>query len=152
MFNITEKIIKEIAEEMDCGLRCYCHPQSGKLIFRSDSGDDDFTDLEAWIDEDEKGENDNSGCFEIEPMQSSDSFRVMADFAAQLPENEKLKTRLITALNNRKPFANFKLQIDNSGIYRQQWFDYKSERLRGWVKEKLDAERELRFPDAGSKG
>lgn len=27
-----------------------------------------------------------------------------------------------------EPFQNFKYEIDNSGEYRQQWFDFKQER------------------------
>jgi hypothetical protein len=40
------------------------------------------------------------------------------------------------ALNNRKPFANFKYHIDNSD-YRQDWFDFKKHYLEAYVKELL---------------
>jgi len=47
--------------------------------------------------------------------------------------------RLANALNNRKPFANFKFIIDNSE-YRQDWFDFKQRYLERYVKELLALE------------
>ncbi len=62
----------------------------------------------------------------------------MADFAEQLDDSNKLKTKLINALNKRKPFREFKFVIDNSGEYRQKWFDFKNEQLQQWVKDKFE--------------
>ena len=44
--------------------------------------------------------------------------------AERLKNTDKLKNKLFNALNNRKPFANFKDIIDNSD-HRQDWFDFK---------------------------
>ena len=41
-------------------------------------------------------------------------------------------------MNNRKPFANFKNIIDNSGEFRQQWFDFKQKQLEKYVKVLLE--------------
>ena len=41
-------------------------------------------------------------------------------------------------LQRPKPFGNFKWEIDNSGKYRQQWFDYKKERFIGYVEGQID--------------
>ena len=57
----------------------------------------------------------------------------MVKFVEQLDEKNKLKDELIKALNRKKPFREFKFVIDNSGIYRQQWFDFKHEQLIQWV-------------------
>ncbi|MGQ1948702.1 hypothetical protein ACT3CD_16545 [Geofilum sp. OHC36d9] len=48
----------------------------------------------------------------------------MADFAESV-DDTRLQDKLINALNRPNPFQNFKWQIDNSGEYRQQWFDFK---------------------------
>ena len=61
----------------------------------------------------------------------------MADFTEQLDDNSELKRQLIAALNKKKPFREFKFVIDNSGVYRQQWFNFKNERLKQWVNDKF---------------
>jgi hypothetical protein len=61
----------------------------------------------------------------------------MVDFAESV-DDTKLRDKLISALNRPKPFQNFKWQIDNSGEYRQQWFDFKKMCYIQWVKEQID--------------
>ena len=46
----------------------------------------------------------------------------MASFVAQLPE-DKYKYKMEAALEGRKPFRNFKDQVDNSP-HRQDWFKW----------------------------
>mgnify|MGYP003576476668 CR=1 FL=1 len=70
-------------------------------------------------------------------MSSHDGFKVMEDFAASLPENNT-KSRLFQALEGKKPFANFKIQIDRSGWYRDMWFDFRKERLIRWVERQME--------------
>ena len=73
---------------------------------------------------------------EIENMTSSDSFSVMEEFAHSL-ENNTTKLRLQTALQGQKPFANSKLQIDNSGDFRSLWFEFRREKNIEWVANQL---------------
>ena len=61
----------------------------------------------------------------------------MADFTETV-DNQKLRDKLVNSLNKSKPFRNFKWQIDNSGEYRQKWFDYKKLRYIKSVKEQID--------------
>jgi hypothetical protein len=61
----------------------------------------------------------------------------MTDFTESV-DDTRLQDRLINALNRLKPLQNFKWQIDNSGEYRQQWFDFKKMRYIHWVKEQID--------------
>ena len=62
----------------------------------------------------------------------------MADFEEQIKDGNRLKDRLFDALNKNKPFSRFKLEIDNSGEFRQKWFDFKLAKLENWVTEKLE--------------
>ena len=41
----------------------------------------------------------------------------------------KLKQKSTRALGNKKPFANFKFEIDNSGNYREEWFKFKGDKF-----------------------
>ena len=60
----------------------------------------------------------------------------MEKFVDQL-DNSKFRERLVYALNNRKPFANFKQIIDNSES-RQDWFDFKDKELQEYVKTMIE--------------
>lgn len=52
-------------------------------------------------------------------------------------DSASLQEKLINALNRSKPFSNFKWIIDNSGDYRQKWFDFKNQKYIEWVEEKI---------------
>ena len=60
----------------------------------------------------------------------------MESFAEEV-DDKFLRTRLITALNDRKPFRNFKAIIDNSN-YRQAWFAFKDKWYIEHVKDELE--------------
>jgi len=72
----------------------------------------------------------------IEPLESNESFKIMEKFVDQL-DNSKIRERLVYALNNRKPFANFKNIIDNS-TFRQDWFDFKDKELQEYVRTMIE--------------
>lgn len=123
-------LIHSIAENIDCGLVCYlnpltlemeevpaelaCEPEEFEMV-TGECWDDTFKHT-SW----EK-------CITIEPPESSDSFKIMERFVDKV-DDKKLKNKLIYALNNRKPFANFKAIVENSE-YRQQWFSFKQKKL-----------------------
>jgi hypothetical protein len=139
MFQLTNKQIKDIAEQLDCGFRCFINKTSTELIFVPDENRNFGIDTEAWVDDLEKLENNFSDYYEIEQLESSDSFKIMADFAESLSDSIKLKSKLIYALNNNKPFRKFKFEIDNSGEYRQHWFDFKARKLEEWVRSNFES-------------
>jgi len=60
----------------------------------------------------------------------------MSDFAEQLTDN-KLQSQLFDALSRSKPFREFKFLIDNSGCFKQQWFDFKNKNLQDFVLRQL---------------
>lgn len=137
MIKPTEHQIKEIAEYLDCGMRCYYNKRTGEIKtiinFESWPGADE----ELWEKDIKEIEENWEDYIEFEGMSSHDSFRVMADFAESL-DNSKLREKLINTLNRSKPFRNFKWQIDNSGEYRQAWFDFKNKRYIEWIKDQLE--------------
>ncbi len=133
---LTEKQIEEIAENLDCGLRCFYNLKTGEiktlLNFNSWIGADE----EPWEEESREIDENWDDYFEFEGFESHESFKIMVDFAESV-DNQKLQNRLIYALNKSKPFSNFKWQVDNSGEYRQQWFDFKKMRYIEWVKDQI---------------
>jgi len=138
MTALTSEQIKEIADTIDCGFVCHWNIKNNRLIFiPSDEGFDPAYN-DAW-DEDIKELETNSGEYkEIEKPDSTESFRFMENFTDELPDNTRIKVTLIEALNKRKPFREFKYEIDNSGDYRQLWFDFKNQKMIEYVKDRID--------------
>jgi hypothetical protein len=137
MIKLTKDQIKEIAEELDCGMRCYINKETGeiKTVLNFESWQTD--DREPWEDVLNDLEENWEKYFEIERMESHESFEVMAGFAESVDSIE-LRDALIGALNKKHPFQNFKWVVDNSGPYRQKWFDFKNQRLIEWVNDQLE--------------
>lgn len=136
---LTPELIKEIAELLDCGYRCYLHKRTGELLSLPDMENNSFEDDEFFTEELEKLENEFSEYIEIERPSSRESYDIMVDFTNQLADNNALKSKLIEALNRRKPFREFKYQIDNSGIYRNEWFAFRDAKLQQLVLDAFEA-------------
>ena len=137
MIKPTDQQIKEIADNLSSGMRCFYSKRTGeiKTILNFDSWDG--ADEELWEEEIKEIEENWGDHVEFEKMSSRESFEVMVDFAESV-DNPSLQDRLIKALNKSKPFRNFKWQIDNSGDYRQQWYNFKDQRYIQWVKIQID--------------
>lgn len=142
MLTFTKEQIKEISEQLDCGFRAFYHKQTGELIFVPDTNRHPGIETDAWQDEFDKLDENLLDYNEIYAMEPGDSFRVMADFAEQLTDT-KLQDKLVMALNRKKPFREFKFEIDNSGEQRQRWFDFKNQRYIEWAKEQLERQNEI---------
>ena len=136
MKTFTKAQIKEISEQLDCGFRAFYHKQTGDLIFVPDTNKHIEIDITAWKEEFKKLDKNFFDFQEIFGMESSDFFRVMADFADQLTDL-KLQNELIAALSRNKPFRAFKFIIENSCEHRQNWFDFKKERLIEWTEDQI---------------
>ena len=135
MINLTEEQINEIADFLDCGLTCLFNKKTKELIT--------ITEFDDYPDSDEFNWDD---IIEFKKMDSSYSFDIMVDFVEQL-DNSLLKKKLIKILNRSKPFKNFRLQIDNSGEYRQKWFDFKKIKYINFVKSQIETISEIEIPD-----
>jgi len=144
-----QNIIKEIAESIDSGLVCFLNLDTAETEDFPKEMLEDPEEFEAMTGESFEGLNfkhtnwENSVSFE--PLESFESFEIMREFTDSL-EDKWLKDKLIIALNNKKPFANFKTIIDNSN-YRQDWFDFKKHYMENHVKELLLLELEHQDSD-----
>lgn len=137
MDSLTKEQIKEIAEQLDCGFRCFWHKKNGDFVFVPDTLRYPDIDIDAWTDEMEKLDNNFGDYKEIAQLESSDSFEIMADFVGTFSDSNRLKDKLIDALNSKKPFSEFKFVIDNSVEFRQKWFDFKNFRIQQWVEKRF---------------
>ena len=136
MLTITKEKIKEIADLLDCGMKCFFNKKDGEIEYFPDSGSHEYMDPDQWEEIIEKIDENFDDYIPFIPMESRDSFRVMEDFIKEV-EDKEFHKRLIWALNRRSPFRNFKDEIDYNGDYRERWFAFKLEKNIAWVKEQL---------------
>lgn len=144
-------IVNEIAQYMDMGMICYLNPETVKLsfipqeLFYDIEGSDDVEEIKRQLDNVHGWQIveflDWDNPIEFEPFTSNQFFRIMEKFTHNLSNDEKLRPRLINALQNRKPFANFGNIINNSDL-REEWFEFKREYLDNLVAEDLLMELE----------
>jgi hypothetical protein len=134
-----EELVPRIAEIIDSGLICFLNRDTLEIEEVSKTFVEDPEEFEALTGETAESLNlkyigwDNY--LTIEPLESHESFQIMEEFAENV-EDKKLKSDLIYALSQRRPFANFKDIIDNSR-YRQDWFEFKRQWLENHIKELL---------------
>jgi len=135
---MTDEQITELADSLDSGLRCFVHKETKAIVTTQDAAHGPLSDSDLWDDANEEIENNFDNYVEIEKMDSNESFRLMQNFTETI-EDERLRGKLDQALSRPKPFRNFKFEVDNSGPYRQKWFDFKKQQLIEWVKDQLTA-------------
>ena len=138
MAKSKENIVREIAQELDCGFNCYFNYKTEEIItlpnFSQFPDDNDFK--EAISDSLEKVEKHKKDFIKIETLESFESFKIMELFVEQLSDTN-LKSELQNILANKKPFQNFKYKIDHSD-FRQNWFDFKQKELEKRVENELE--------------
>jgi hypothetical protein len=133
---LSETQLREIADLLLCGELCFVHKANGTIVHFPKEVDLFMDEEDPWQDIKDNIDQDLDHYIKFEPMDSTQSFEVMREFVA-LVESDSLRQQLTQALNRVKPFANFKYIIDNSGEYRQQWFDFRLEQNVLWVEEQL---------------
>ena len=144
-------VVNEIAQYMDMGMICYLNRETIALSTiplemyyevdyckSADEMKQKLDELYGWQSV-EFLDWDNP--IEFRPFPSDLSFDIMEEFTDNLPNDEKLRPKLINALQNRKPLANFGRIIDNSDL-REEWFEFKREYLENLVAEDLLMELE----------
>ena len=114
MKNSKAKIIKEIAQELDCGNTCYYNSKTNKIIaipdFSTFPDEEEFrihfeTELESV-------ETQKADLIKINKIESVASFQIMKQFINEVTDSH-FKLELENALQKKKPFQNFKFLIDN---------------------------------------
>jgi hypothetical protein len=133
----TEEQIKQIAEEMDCGMRCFFNIKTGevKTVLNPDDCYDDVDGF--WAKELEEIENDGDNYYEFFSPESRDSFNIMAEFTSSV-KDPSLQSKLAASLRGPKPFRNFKAMVDQAGKYRDEWFAFKNRWYIEWVKAQIE--------------
>jgi len=138
MDNSKQNIIREIAQELDCGNDCYYNLKNNEIIaipnFSQISDEDEFK--EAFQADLIRVEKQKADLIKFEVLESFESFKIMERFVEQLPD-QKLQSELKNVLANKKPFQNFKYLMDHSD-FRKDWFEFKQTELEGIVENQLN--------------
>ena len=138
MENPKSNIIKEIAQELDCGNDTYYNPKTNEIITIPNFGEmmdeDEFRD--AFGAEMKKVTKNKADFIKIEVLESFQTFKIMEHFIVQIAD-KKFQSELENILERKKPFQNFKNRIDDSD-YRQKWFDFKQNELEKIVETQLN--------------
>ena len=134
--HMTDEQINELADNLDCGLRCFVHKEEKTIVTIPDTINNPDSDTGLWDEVNDEIEKNFDSYVEIEKMDSHESFRLMENFIHTV-DSLQLRDKLEEALRRPRPFANFKFDIDNSGPYRQKWFEFKNEQMIEWVKGQL---------------
>ena len=129
MDNSKSNIIKEIAQELDCGNDCYYNSKTNEIVTIPNcsqiSDEEEFKELfRANL---EKVNKRKADFIKIEVLESFESFKIMERFMEQVTD-QNFQSKLENILQRKKPFQNFKHSIDNSN-FRQKWFDFKQNEL-----------------------
>jgi len=133
---VSRDLLNTIADNIEAGDRCFIHKVTHEIIaFPDDYLLDIDPENNAWQEDIEKVESDDS-YIQIEKMSSNKYFDTMEAFANSVGERS-VKIRLLTALDGRKPFANFKHQIDSSGEWRELWFEFRRQKNVEWIAKQL---------------
>ncbi len=118
------------------GLKTYLQKETLEVIAIPDPDQmDDFK--EYWKEDMKKIRQNKKKLIEIDPMPSYESFKMMENFVESIEDNI-VRGRLLQAIGGRKPFANFKIEIDHSGHYRELWFAYKNEQTLNWIRDQVE--------------
>ncbi len=138
MVKLTEALLAEIAEKLDSGFACYLHKETGTLVSFPDPLRFDTMEFADWEEAVDLVEENPSAYREIHSMPSRESFLVMQEFVENEVSDREVQARLIQALEGRKPFANFKQQVHNSGSFRELWFAFHKKKLMDWVVSQME--------------
>ena len=132
---LQEDEIKEIAENLQCGFKCFWNVKTNALIFIPEDLNSHM-DSEFWEEQTAQLKKEAKDFKEIEKPASTDSFEIMEDFVATIVKDLPFKKELEHILNSKKPFGHFKQRIENSNL-RDEWFQFKNNWFKNWVQEQI---------------
>ncbi len=136
---ILPDMIKEIAEQLDCGMKCFYNLKTGELEYFPDENNHSSFDAEEspWKEIKDKIDEEPDDYLMFEGMDSHESFRVMENFISEIPL-QIIQVKFEVAIQRKKPFQQFKYLLLDFPDLRENWFAYKAQSLIDYVKEQVD--------------
>ena len=134
---ITSKQINHIAQELEMGMKVYINTETLEYI-AIPKDDILMMDSELWEEALEEINYKWPGFILIEEMDSREAYKIMEAFVSEI-DDTKFQQKLTRILDNRRPFANFKNEIEWSD-YREDWFAFRTKKYEEYLKSLLDQE------------
>ncbi|MEP7142168.1 MAG: UPF0158 family protein [Ferruginibacter sp.] len=122
----TDKI-KDTAECLEAGMVCWYHIPTKEVLSAPDRTKDFYMDEEIWEDTFNEIDEKMHECIVFKALDSHEEFRIMESFAENEVADPGLRSRLIYALNQRKPFMHFKSAIHYESDYLKVWYAFKTQ-------------------------
>ena len=147
--SISPDQIKEIAQELDAGMKCFYHIPTGEVKSYPDElrGHAGFEE-EFWEDIIEQVESLPEEFVAFQSMESFESFRVMETFINNI-EEEKIQRHFQYAIALKKPFQQFNYLLHDYPGLQEQWFDFKNLHLIEYVQQQLKSYNALNNYEKG---
>jgi len=136
--NLSPEVIKEIAEQLDTGMKCFYHIPTGEIEYYPDELKYAGFDEELWEEAMGKVEENYHEYVPFTGMESHESFEIMKDFINEIPDTG-IQAKFENAIQRTKPFQQFKDLLLDYPDLRQQWFAYKDRRNIEYVEEQVEA-------------
>lgn len=134
---LTDQQIKEIADELDNGMKVFLNKETKEIKKIFDAEDNIYEDDTEREEQLREIESDFDKYLVFEKMSSGESYNVMKEFIDTVKDKE-LRKNLDLGLSLSNPFRNFMDIIDGAGNYKQLWFEFKNLKSIEYVKDKLD--------------
>lgn len=133
---MDDQLLFDIIDLLDEGEIVYLHRKTYELLSYPDPqrwGETEYIDLIEEVKARAAAEPDMFVA--LDPPDPRDSFRIMEDFVFTV-DDEQLRSRLLEALDSKKPFRYFRTAVEDSAM-KDAWYDFKDARMKAWVLEML---------------
>lgn len=136
---LADEVAFDIYQEVSMGMKCYYNKLTKEMVSIPDELHLDFDDYhkELWKDQIDKVEIDPEQWVVFEQMSSHEVFRVMENFAEGISDHW-FRSKVIEALEHRKPFQNFKSWVEGNEPYRTEWFAYRDKTYTEWIQQQAE--------------
>lgn len=135
---ITDEQIKQIAEDLDCGMVVYFHTETKEIESHPDFDNNEYADQSFFRDVMRKIEKDIDKYLEFEPLQPYESFKIMELFIDEV-KDEDVQNKLFNSIKRKKPFRNFREVLNGYPQLLEEWYAFKSDYYKNQVKDIIEA-------------
>ena len=123
--DISAETIKDIAENLEMGMNCWYNVKTGKLLTAPDRYKNFDIDDEIWEEVFSEIESGMDESIRFSGLKSHEEFKIMESFVEDEVSNPADRSKLFYALNQRKPFMQFKSAIHYDNVYLEKWYAYR---------------------------
>ncbi|MEM7655625.1 MAG: UPF0158 family protein [Bacteroidota bacterium] len=129
--------LRNIQEEVSSGFRVFVHKQDFSVQSIPDEMNlSMYGETEPWEEAIAEIETNRDHYIEIPPISSRHGFEIRERFAESISQDPTFQGRLFKALERKKPFRNFRYEVDDSS-YLQDWYDFESAERELYVLKQL---------------